>query len=142
MSDYLLIDGDQALFTPSFGAATVIVQPGKLVASGPATVGQKKVCIAGDEKSVSVPGCAYTTPTCSIPGTGTLQIDVLAGDQTATKTKSGGTPVLLVGGQFTAAFVVQSPAQQPNASGPIPDPTPRYAGSGSFLTANTKFRGV
>jgi len=142
MSDYLLIDGDQAIFTPSFGAATVVVQPGKLTASGPATVGRKKVCVAGDEQSVSVPGCAYTTPSCSIPGTGTLQIDALAGDQTAGKTKSGGTPVLLVGSRFTAAFVVQSPAQQPSASGPVPDPTPRYAGSGSFTTANTKFRGV
>lgn len=141
MSDYLLIDGDKAIFTPSFGAATVVVQPGTLTASGPATVNGKKVCVAGDEKSVSVPGCSYMTPTHSIPGTGTLEVSSLAGDQTATKTRSGGTLVLLVGSSFTAAFVVQSPAQQPTSAGPVPDPTPRYAGSGSFVTTNTKFRG-
>ena len=37
VSDFVLIDGDQALFLPAFGAAIVVVQPGKLAGSGPAT---------------------------------------------------------------------------------------------------------
>ena len=77
--DYVLVDGDKAIFLPSFGAATVVVQPGTLRASGPATLSKQKLCVAGDEKSVSVPGCMYTTPTHSIPGTGTLEISALAG---------------------------------------------------------------
>jgi contractile injection system spike tip protein len=142
MSDFVLIDGDQAVFSPGFGAATVVVQPGALRASGPTTVGGKKVCVAGDEKSVSVPGCAYMTPSHSIPGTGTLEIQALAGDQTATKTSSGSTRVMLVGGSFTAAFAVQSPAKQPSPSGAVPDPMPRYTGSGSFVTTNAKLKGT
>jgi hypothetical protein len=141
MSDYLLIDGDKAIFSPSFGTATVIVQPGTLIASGPATVSGKKVCVAGDEKSVSVAGCSYTTTSHPIPGIGALEIASLAADQTAGKTRSGGILVMLVGSSFTARFVVQSPAQQPTSTGPVPDPTPRYAGSGSFLTMNAKFKG-
>ena len=141
--DYILTDGDQALFQPSFGPATVMVLPGTLTASGPATLLGKRLCIEGDEGSVSVPGCMYTTPQYSIPGSGTLEIAALAGDQTASKTRSGSKGLLLVGSQFTARFQVQSPAQQPppGPGAPIPDATPEYTGSGSFLTTNTKFRG-
>lgn len=138
--DYVLIDGDQAIFDAAFEDATVVVQPGKLVASGPATVGDTKMCIAGDEASVSVPGCAYTTKIYSVPGTGTLEIAALGGDQTATKTQSGGTKVLLVGSTFTARFKVVVKAQPPPNSGP-PDGKPEYSGSGHFETTNTKFRG-
>lgn len=144
MADYVLLDGDHATFQPNFGAATVVVQPGQITGSGPATLGGKKLCIDGDEGSVSVAGCMYMTPQYSIPGTGTLEIASLAGDQKATKTNTDGTPMLLVGSTFTAKFKVQSPAQQPppGPGGPIPDATPEYSGSGSFVTANTKFKGV
>jgi hypothetical protein len=142
MADYVLIDGDKALFQPTFGAATIVVQPGTLTASGPGTVGSKKMCVDGDESSVSVAGCAYTTATHSIPGTGTLQIASLAGDQVAQKTSTGSTKVMLVGSTFTASFTVQSPAQQPTNAGPVPDPAPKYSGSGSFQTTNKKFQGV
>ena len=141
MADYVLIDGDQAIFMPVFGAAMVIVQAGALEASGPATVGGKKWCVDGDEGSVSVKGCVYTTSSHSIPGTGTLEISALASDQVATKTANGGKAALLVGSSFTAKFSVQSPAQQPS-SPPIPDPTPEYSGSGTFVTTNSKLRGV
>lgn len=143
MPDYVLIDGDQAIFDAPFGAATVVVQPGKLVAQGPATLGGKKLCIAGDEASVRVQGCTYTTPVHSIPGTGTLEILMLGPDQTATKTSSGATPVLLVGSMFTAKFTVQSPAQKPPPppGPPVPDPLAIYIGTGKFQTTNTKLRG-
>jgi hypothetical protein len=138
--DYVLVDSDKAIFLPSFGAATVVVQPGTIRASGPATASKQKLCVAGDEKSVSVAGCMYTTATHSIPGTGTLEISALAGDQQASKVRSGQKKLLCVGSQFSAKFSVQQPAQQPTSAGPVPDATPQYSGQGSFKTTNTKLR--
>lgn len=144
MSDYILIDTDKANFDPSFGAATVVVRPGDVQGSGPATLAGKNFCVEGDESSVSVSGCMYMTPQYSIPGTGTLSIDSLAGDQTAQKTKTGGKAVLLKGSSFNAKFEVQSPAQQPppGPGSPIPDSTPQYSGTGSFITTNSKLKGT
>ncbi len=143
MPDFILIEGDKANFLPNFGAAIVVVQPGDLKGSGPATLNGKKLCVDGDEKNVSVPGCSYMTPQYSIPGTGTLKIASLAGDQKAKKTKTGGKAVLLKGSMFTAEFEVQSPAQQPppGPGSPIPDSTPKYTGMGTFITTNLKFQG-
>jgi hypothetical protein len=143
MSDFILIEGDKANFMPNFGAAVVVVQPGDLVGSGPATLDGKKICVDGDEQDVSVPGCVYMTPQYCIPGSGTLKIDSLAGDQKAEKTQTGGKAVLLKGSTFTAKFEVQSPAQQPppGPGSPIPDSSPDYTGSGMFITTNTKFKG-
>ncbi len=140
MSDFIIIDGDTAQFMPTFGAAIVVVQPGTMSGSGPATFNGKAYCVDGDEKNLSVPGCTYMTPQYCIPGTGTLKIDALAGDQKASKTNTGGKAVLLKGGNFTAKFEVQSPAQQPppGPGSPIPDATPQYSGNGLFITTNTK----
>ncbi len=90
-----------------------------------------------------MPGCSYITSQYSIPGTGTLKIAALAGNQRARKTKTGGKAVLLKGGSFTAKFEVQAPAKQPppGPGAPIPDATPEYSGSGTFITTNTKFEG-
>ena len=144
MSDFILIDGDIVNFNPAFGIATVVVQPGTLVGNGEATLGGKPVCIEGDEKDVSVAGCAYTAGPYSIPGTGTMKIDALGGDQTASKTNSAGKPVLLKGSLFTAKFEVQSPAKQPppGPGSPIPDSTTSYPGNGTFQTTNTKWTGT
>ncbi|MCG8421911.1 MAG: hypothetical protein MJE77_28655 [Proteobacteria bacterium] len=144
MADFILIEGDKATFVAAFGAATVAVKPGDLKGSGPATIGGKKNCVDSDEKNVSVPGCAYTTPQYSIPGTGTLKIAALAGNQKPTKTNTGGKAVLLKGGTFTAKFEVQNPAKQPppGPGSPIPDATPQYSGSGTFTATNTKFQGT
>ena len=143
MTDFILIEGDQAIFMPNFGAAIVVVQPGDLQGSGPATLNGKKICVEGDEQNVSVPGCTYMTPQYSIPGTGTLKIDSLASDQKAERTNTGGKAVLLKGGNFNAKFEVQSPAQQPppGPGSPIPDASPQYSGNGMFVTTNTKFQG-
>lgn len=142
--DYLLVDGDQAIFHPTFEAAQVVVRSGVLAASGPATLGGKKLCVVGDEKSVKVPGCLYTTMSHPIPGTGTLEVAGLAGDQQSAKMTTGGAKLLLVGGSFTARFTVDSgsPAQQPAPSGPpLRDTKGQYSGTGQFTTTNTKFRG-
>lgn len=143
MSDLILIDGDQVIFQPNFGQAVVVVKPGKLAGSGPATLNGKKICVDGNEKDVSVPGCMYTAPPYVIPGSGTLKISALAKNQKAEKTQTGGKAVLLKGGNFTATFEVQSQAKQPQPPAPpVPDPTPKYSGKGSFMTTNTKFQGT
>ncbi|MDD1615186.1 MAG: hypothetical protein LUQ28_01425 [Methylococcaceae bacterium] len=144
MGNFILIEGDKANFLPTFGAATVVVRAGDLKGSGPATLKSKKICVDGDEKNVSVAGCTYMTSQYSIPGTGTLKIDALASDQKATKTKTGGKAVLLKGGNFTAKFEVQSPAQQPppGPGSPIPDSTTQYSGKGMFVTTNSLFQGT
>ena len=144
MSDFILIDGDIVNFNPSFGLATVVVKPGDLKGSGKSTLKGKKICIDGDEKKVSVPACLYITPVYSIPGTGTLKIASLGGNQKAQKTNSNGKPVLLKGSTFTAKFEVQNPAKKPpNAPGepPTPDPINQYSGTGNFITTNTKWQG-
>ena len=143
MSDLILIHGDKANFNPTFGAAIVVVKPGNLEGSGKSTLQGSKVCIDGDEKKVSVPGCMYITPIYSISGTGTLKIAALGGDQKAKKTNSNSKPVLLKGGTFTAKFEVQNPAKKPpTAPGepPTPDAVTQYSGTGTFITTNTKWK--
>lgn len=144
MADFVLIDGDLALFQPTFAIATVVVRPGTLRGSGSSSYSNKKLCVDGDEKSVEVPGCMYITTLHTIPGVGTLKIQALAPDQKARTTRSGGKAVLLKGAQFQAVFEVQTPAQQPppGPSPPIPDPTPQYPGQGQFQTTNFKYKGA
>jgi hypothetical protein len=141
MPDFLIIDGDQAVFLPSFGAATVVVRPGKMMASGQTTHKGMKICVEGDEGKVMVPGCMYVAPPYVIPGVGTLQIESLAGDQLTQKTKSGGKKIIMKGSMFNAKFQVSAPAQQPAPPGPpVPDGNPQYSGKGQFVTTNIKFK--
>jgi contractile injection system spike tip protein len=150
MEDFIVIDGDSVQFTPAFGPAIVIVQPGKITAgqvfppaSDAFVIQGRRPCREGDEKSVSLPGCSYMTPQYSIPGTGTLKIERLNADQIATNTRIGGKRVLLKGSTFIAKFEVQSPAKQPPAGpgAPIPDATPQYLGQGRFVTTNASKKG-
>lgn len=140
MSDFVLVDGDRALFMPNFGAAMVVVKPGKLSGSGPMTIRNKKICVDGDESSVNVPGCQYVAPPYVIPGTGTLTIDALAGDQLASTSTTGDVQLMVKGSKFTAKFSVVAPAMQPQSGPPTPDATTEYSGSGKFLTTNTKIK--
>lgn len=142
MADFILITGDTVMFNPTFGQAIVVVQPGTLNGTSTEKVGGMAVCVEGDEANVVVPGCMYVAPPYVVPGVGTLSIDSLSGDQTAKKTKSGGTVVLLKGGVFDAKFEVMAPAQQIVAGAPVPDATPEYKGTGSFVTTNTNVRGT
>lgn len=142
MADFILITGDKAMFNPNFGQAIVTVRPGDLIGSGKDKINQKLVCVDGDEKKVIVPGCAYITAQHSIPGMGMLFIQSLADNQKAKKTQSKGKPVLLKGGEFKAKFTVLVPAQQPSAPSPIPDNTPQYSGTGTFVTTNLKAKGT
>ena len=136
MADYIILEGDFAMFMPAFGAAVVVVRPGTLQGSGKTSLVSKKICLEGDEGKVSVPGCSYITAQYSAPGTGTLKIEQLGGDQTSKKTKSGNKPIIVKGSTFKAKFEVQVPAIDPLGT---PDATPFYSGSGNFITTNTKF---
>lgn len=140
MSDFLIMEGDQAIFLPAFGAAIVVVQPGRMEGSGQTTHNGKKICVDGDEANVSVSGCMYMTPQYSIPGVGTLKIDSLADDQLSGKMKSDGKKIILKGNMFDAKFEVSSPAQQPTTSSPIPDSSSQYSGHGQFASTNVKFK--
>ncbi len=144
MADFILKDGDLANFIPVFGAAIVVVQPGKLAGSGASTINGKNICIDGDEKKVSVPGCAYISGPHSIPGVGTLKISALAANQKAKKTYSAGKLVLLKGAMFTAEFEVQAPALNPSVAPapPQPDAMKKYTGQGMFVTTNVKVTGT
>jgi hypothetical protein len=141
MADFILITGDLAMFTPTFGQAIVTVRPGNLVGTGKSKINYKPVCVDGDEKKVIVPGCPYMTPQYSIRGMGRLLIESLAGNQKAKKAKSGGKPVLLKGASFKAKFEVMVPALQPSPP-QIPDPTLQYSGTGTFITMNMKVKGT
>ncbi|MFN6517017.1 MAG: hypothetical protein RMY29_021245 [Nostoc sp. CreGUA01] len=142
MADFILITGDKAMFNPNFGQAIVTVRPGDLIGTGKDKINGKVICVDGDEKKVTVPGCSYITPQCSIPGVGMLFIESLASNQKAQKTKSKSKPVLLKGGEFKAKFTVLVPAQQPSAPNPIPDSTLQYSGTGTFISMNIKVKGT
>jgi hypothetical protein len=142
MTDFILITGDKAMFNPTFGQAIVTVRAGDLIGTGKDKINQKLVCVDGDEKTVIVPGCTYMTPQHIISGVGILSIESLAGNQKAKKTKSGSKPVLLKGASFQAKFQVIVPAQQPSTPNPIPDATPQYSGTGTFISTNLKVKGT
>lgn len=138
MSDFILTDGDTVIFETKFGLATVVIpQDGKLIGTGKSEVEGKKVCIEGDEKSVSVSDCNYTAGQFKTPGKGTLKIDGLEDDQKARKMKDGGKAVLLKGSEFKAIFEVTDSAKGPNNTS---DQNKKYMGKGEFTTANTKLK--
>jgi len=140
MSDFIIVDGDKAEFKPTFGLAQVVVRLGEIKGSGRSSLKDKNVCILGDEKTVLVPGCLYTAGAFIIPGVGTLKIDTLNRDQIANKTNSAGKPMILQGSSFIAKFEVQAPAFMLLPL--LPDVTPQYFGTGSFITTNTKWTGT
>jgi len=144
MKDYILLDGDIVIFNPTFGLATVVVQPGLLSGSSDDTLQGKALCVEGDEANVSVPGCTYTAGSFITPGVGTLKIDALGPDQVAQQTKTAGKAALLKGSMFNAKFEVQTPAQQPQPTGPpVSDPNPMYmGGTGRFETTNQTWQGL
>ena len=138
MSDLIIVNGDSVTFLPSVGGATVTPSPTTISSSAATTkVSGKAPCLEGDERNVQSPGCPYVTTTHTIPGTGTLKIDRLGGDQFTQSTTAEGKKVILKGTIFDSVFEVSSPAQQPTNAGPVPDPVARYSGGkGSFVPSN------
>jgi len=137
MSDFMLLTEDVVHFDPAFGVAVVAVMPGVLEGSANASLGEKKVCVEGNEAKVKVSGCAYTTSVYSKAGSGTLTIESLAEGQKAQKTKFDEKPALLKGGKFIAKFTVDVQAMKPPTD--TPDETPFYLGRGVFKTNNDQW---
>ena len=144
MLDFILLDGDKAVFVPAFGVAMVVVKDGVLAGQGGATLAGTKVCIDGDEMQLKVEGCDYAVPAMGlVDGKGTLKILALGPDQRASKTHSNHKPVLLKGSVFQAQFSVTKPAQTPpGVIPPLADAIPLHVGTGSFKTENRKFKGT
>jgi hypothetical protein len=133
--DNYIVAGDQVVFLPNFGQAIITPIPGVMSSSATKTnVTMKPVCLEGDEKKVVVSGVAYISGSFVTPGTGTLTIQQLGGDQKSMKTKIEGKAPILKGTMFTAKFQVMSPAMQPNPPAPpVPDPVVTYMGQGMFV---------
>lgn len=138
MNNLVIIDGDALKFETNFGANIVMpTAPCLIHGSGEADITNKKICVLGDESKVSITA-TYTKSTHPTPGTGIITIAALAADQQA-EFITAGTPVIVVGSQFTARFTPSSPAMDPQG---MPDPnmgptqgTGTFTNSQSFVTA-------
>jgi Contractile injection system spike tip protein len=140
MADKIIVDGDEATFDAStFTGATITVQNGKITASAATTkVGTKAPCLEGDESSVSVGNCSYVASIfTTTPGSGTLTIKKLNGDQLTQTTMIEGKKVILKGSTYDAEFKVDSKAKLITNAGTQEDQTPTYSGKGSFTASNT-----
>ncbi|MCP4694691.1 MAG: hypothetical protein GY859_42075 [Desulfobacterales bacterium] len=143
MADFVLITGDEAVFKSAFDSvlkpAVVVVQPGTITGTGKSSLKGNRVCVYGDEKTVIVTGCAYTSGDFTKPGVGELKIASLVGDQIAQKTRSAGKSMIIKGSSFKATFEVKTPATMPKPPF-TPDATGIYSGFGEFITKNTKWK--
>lgn len=113
-----------------------IAAPVPLIGSSTSvTVGGQPVCLQGDElpPSIKVP-LTYTAPPFVTPGTGKLNIELLPTNLTATTEQ--GKKIILKGATFPATFNVQTPAQQPTPTGPVPDPLIVKNCTCQFITTN------
>ena len=143
MTSYLVVVvDDNAVFDPtSFTPAIITEIPDGAMQNTPqstssAKLGEKAVCLKGDEAMVMVQ-CSYTTSTLTTQGSGMVKISKLADDHVAKKTKFNGKPVLLsgaAGSSFEAEFSVLSPAIDP--SGSTVEPGLPYKGKGCFDSQN------
>ena len=131
MSRHIVIDNDALLFDPMFAYRQVsVIGPAKIKGSGKADINDKKVCVLGDEKKVSL-DASYTVPGFPTPGQGKVTISQLNADQQAVWCLSG-EMVILVGQKFIASFTPTNPAKDPNQ---VPDTLSPTPGSGKFINS-------
>lgn len=130
----VVLNGDQAMFLPQFGVATLIVSPVPISGTGQFLVNGKKACVSGDESNVTA-NAKYMTAAFPTQGSGTVKIEALAQDQTVPNVKST-KPVIVKGTQFDATFSVTVPAMLPG-NPPQKDETKSYSGKGEFQTTQS-----
>lgn len=134
MSKLVVTDGDSLRFETNFGPNMVMpTVPCLIRGSGEANITNKKICVLGDEKKVSI-AATYTKSTHPTAGTGNITITVLAADQQAAFATAK-TPVIVVGSQFTARFTPISPAMDLQGK-PDPNMNPTE-GSGKFINSQS-----
>lgn len=137
MNSPFVLDGDDVMFETQFGDAAVKVRPGTIQASQAAfKIGNKAVCVLGDERSVEVTDCIYMTPKYPQPGKGTLTIEALGPDQQSRRASSGGQHTLLKGTRMKARFTVTAQAKGPPPAND-PDTTEAYSGAAQFSTTQS-----
>ncbi|MGP0906565.1 hypothetical protein [Serratia sp. CY76391] len=129
-----MIDGDMLKFPPRFGDCIVTpVGPCLIGGSGEACITNKKICVLGDEKKVSI-AATYTRPPYTTPGTGNITITALAADQ-QTGFATAITAIIVVGRQFVACFTPTSAAIDPQG---VPDSAlSPVSGAGSFVNSQS-----
>jgi hypothetical protein len=132
MISLIVIDGDRLKFSPKFGDRTVtIIDQPVIKGSGQATVMNKKVCIAGDEKKVALKA-TYYTDVYKTPGTGVVTISELDSSQEAPGCTSGAA-LITKGSTFKAKFTPEVLASSPGSPPPTDQPSPSQ-GEGEFIT--------
>jgi hypothetical protein len=137
MHSAFVIDGDTVNFDPMFEGAEVVVKPGTIRASlALFKIQGKGVCRLGDESSVVVSGCIYTTTTHKKPGAGTLTIQALDASQHSQRVLIEGQHALLKGGVLKACFQVTQPACKASPGNP-PDIKTEYRGTARFGTTQS-----
>lgn len=141
MAFNILVDGDEAMFGATIGAATAVPRSGILVGTANVRIGGKPVCVLGDENQVMVSGINYSQGGF-VGGNGLLQVNNFLPQQHGVTVKVGGKPVLLQGNQFIAKFTPQIKAMQPAGPSMIPDPIPLYIGPAPVLGKNTLVTGA
>lgn len=138
MGDFVIKTGDLLKVTiPPPAVVPALQAPVPLEGSGETVlVNDMPICLLGDQIPEILQGpLAYTAPPFTIPGTGKLTVTLLPTNTTVRTTN--GKAILVKGQQFPALFTVATPANQPTAAGPVPDPVPAKTGMAEFITTNT-----
>jgi hypothetical protein len=142
MSDYVLIDGDKAIFRPRSARPLVVVQPGKLAASGPATLGGARRLRRRRREQRVVPGCMYMTPAHDPRHRHPR-------DRRPRRRPQGPEDEAPAASRCSSSAAPSPPASRsrappsshrPAPAAPIPDAAPEYSGSGFFVTTNASSR--
>jgi hypothetical protein len=134
MSSLVVAEGDVLVFEPMFGSRQVVLTGlATMSGSGVATIGQRRVCVVGDEKSGRWPA-QYFIPGYT-PGAGFVSIETLDSSQMAPCVIST-EPLIVMGQQFIARFTPTVPA---TLSSPphTPDAIAPSMGRGCFMPLQT-----
>jgi hypothetical protein len=139
MSNYIVLDGDEVKFDNMFG--NNFVRPVKdlfISGHGNATIKNKRICVLGDEKTVSVVA-TYTSTVFPVFGTGTITISKLAAEQII-DSATADTAIIVVGTKFSALFTVSTPAS--NNATSATDTVAEVYGTGQFINSQSFVRAV
>ncbi len=139
--DFIIVTGDMIQVTISPPAIVPqLMAPVPLVGtSQKVSIGGKLICLEGDELPPALKApMPYTAPPYVTPGTGTLQLTLMPTNKTI-QTENG-KKILIKGATFTAKFNVQTPAQMPTPTGPVPDPVSVKPGTAQFITTNMQVK--
>ena len=131
----IIVSGDLAVFSTTFGAATVVCPPFPIVGSSPnVKCSGITIAIEGDEASIIAP--ATYTKGGYVGGVGIVTVE-LAATMISDYVKNDGTPVITQPGVGEATLEVTVPAILPG-SPPTTDTATEYSGTWSFpATINT-----